>query len=59
MKALFDIIQNEILNMTDTEFDTAIEQARCGDLRWSLEYAWNPELCKYLQWRICYRYMWE
>lgn len=59
MKELFEQILKEIREMSDIEFDKAMEEAECGELRWSLEYAWNSELCEYLQWRMCYSHMWE
>lgn len=55
----FDRIIEEIENMTDVEFRRHFEDARCGELRWLLEYAWDSELDEYLEWRLCFRQMWE
>ncbi len=55
----FDRITEEIRNMSDAEFDAAMEEAECGDLRWALEYAWDSQLDKFRQWKLCFRHMWE
>ncbi len=55
----FDIIIKEVRNMTDAEFDAAMDEAECGDLRWALEYAWNPQLDEFAQWKVCFKHMWE
>ena len=52
-------VTKDIMNMSDEEFQAAMEEAECDDLRWLLEYAQNPFLEEYAQWRVCYRHMWE
>ena len=59
MKALFKEATEQILNMPEEKFQRALEEAECGDLRWALEYGWNPDLDGFDQWKLCFRHMWE
>jgi hypothetical protein len=55
IKKVFD----EMLEMDQKDFDLMIKEAMCGELRWLLEYAWNPDLCQYAEYKLCFRHMWE
>ncbi len=59
MKALLNEIAEATEKMLEIEFQMALTEAACGELRWALEHAWNPKLCKYAMWRECFRHMWE
>ena len=59
MKKILDEIAEEMENMSNGEFQIAMEEAECDDICCILEYAQNPFLEEYAQWRVCYRHMWE
>jgi len=59
MKTLFEKVAKEIAHMPDEEFLKLYEQSLCGELRWLIEYGWNPDLDEFDQWKLCFRHMWE
>lgn len=52
-------VAKELSELTDDKFHSLIEEARCGELRWLLEYGWNPDLDEFFEYKECYKHMWE